>query len=70
MRSSVATDAAIRASQQDLLKAGGGGGVAADRLANDFARLQGPSAAGGLAGRQGANAALPYVLANGRVKLR
>ncbi|KAG2441085.1 hypothetical protein HXX76_003938 [Chlamydomonas incerta] len=68
MRSSVATDAAIRASQQDLLKAGGGA-AAADRLASDFARLQGPSA-GGLAGRQGANAALPYVLANGRVKLR
>lgn len=60
-------DGGVRGSQQ-----------AVDRLAGDFSRLTAPSGgaagsgggAGGLAARQGANAALPYVLANGRVKLR
>jgi hypothetical protein len=46
-----------------------GGASSADRLASDLARLQGPSAGVGVA-RQGTNAALPYVLAGGRAKLR
>ncbi len=58
-----AGDGGVRGSQQ-----------AVDRLAGDFSRLAAPSGGaaggGGLAARQSANAALPYVLANGRVKLR
>ncbi|GFR47242.1 hypothetical protein Agub_g8926, partial [Astrephomene gubernaculifera] len=73
MRASVASDgaAARGMAHQDLLKGGAAG--AAERLASDFARLQGPSgaAAAGLVRQGGAsNAALPYVLANGRVKMR
>ncbi|GIM11329.1 hypothetical protein Vretimale_14856 [Volvox reticuliferus] len=84
LRSAVATDPIVRGSAQaDMLKGsaaaaaaagGAAASAAADRLAGDFSRLQGPSAAAaaaaGLPRQAGANAALPYVLANGRVKLR
>ncbi|GLI65616.1 hypothetical protein VaNZ11_009182, partial [Volvox africanus] len=82
LRSAVATDPNVRgvAGQADVLKgpaaaaAANGASAAADRLAGDFSRLQGPSAvaaaAAGMPRQAGANAALPYVLANGRVKLR
>ncbi|GLC33288.1 hypothetical protein PLESTB_000350300 [Pleodorina starrii] len=73
MRSAVATDPNVRSAGAAAggSATAGAASTAADRLANDFSRMQGPSAAGGGLPRQaGANAALPYVLANGRVKLR